>query len=243
MPSNYRQRSLYHSAIAVQHNLPSFAFWSRGEMIILIITVHIARVSMANPRVIVDLARMVPHYAARALDDDLPLSARREAAGVGALLRDVLGVYEDAQLVRSSFGKPELADANAPSISISHAAGTAVLAVSEAAQLSGGPIGVDIESMGEVSPLAVSRMATFEERAWIDAAGNQRERCRRMCRVWTRIEAVLKAQGSGFSVDPGMDGLPDGWNVSFTEYDGSVISCAAHFVPQIVLKEHIFHVG
>lgn len=97
--------------------------------------------------------------------------------------------------------------------------------------------------MGEVSPLAVSRMATFEERARIDAAGNQRERCRRMCRVWTRIEAVLKAQGSGFSVDPGKDGLPDGWNVSFTEYDGSVISCAARFVPQIVLKEHIFHVG
>lgn len=130
-----------------------------------------------------------------------------------------------------------------PSISISHAAGTVVLAVSEAAQLSGGPIGVDIEPMDEVSPLAVSRMAATEERAWIDAAGNQRDRCRRMCQVWTRIEAVLKAQGSGFSVDPGKDGLPDGWNVSFTEYDGGVISCAARFVPQIVLKEHVFYVG
>lgn len=209
----------------------------------MIITVHAARVSMVDPCAIVDLAPMAPHYAARALDDDLPLSARREAAGVGALLRDVLGVYEDAQLARSSFGKPELADANAPSISISHAAGIVVLAVSGAAQLSGGPIGVDIESMDEVSPLAVSRMATIEERAWIDAAGNQRERCRRMCQVWTRIEAVLKAQGSGFSVDPGKDGLPDGWNVSFIEYDGGVISCAARFVPQFLLKEHVFHVG
>ncbi len=41
----------------------------------------------------------------------------------------------------------------------------------------------------------------------------------------------------------GKDGLPDGWNVSFAEYDGGVISCAARFVPQIVLKEHVFHVG
>lgn len=212
-------------------------------MIILIITVHIARVSMVDPRTIINLAPVAPHYAARALNDDLPISTRREAAGVGVLLRDVLGANEDAQLVRSSFGKPELADANAPSISISHAAGTVVLAVSEAARLSGGPIGVDIESMDEVSPLAVSRMATTEERAWVDSAGNQQERCRRMCQVWTRIEAVLKAQGSGFLVDPGKDGLPDGWNVSFTEFDGSLISCAARFVPQIVLKEHVFHVG
>ena len=209
----------------------------------MIITVHIARVSMVDPRTIINLAPMAPHYAARVLNDDLPISTRREAAGVGALLRDVLGANEDVQLVRSSFGKPELADANAPSISISHAAGTVVLAVSEAARLSGGPIGVDIESMDEVSPLAVSRMATTEERAWVDSAGNQQERCRRMCQVWTRIEAVLKAQGSGFLVDPGKDGLPDGWNVSFTEFDGSLISCAARFVPQIVLKEHVFHVG
>lgn len=209
----------------------------------MIITVHIARVSMVDPRAIIDLAPMAPHYAARALNDDLPISTRREAAGVGALLRDVLGANEDVQLARSSFGKPELADANAPSISISHAAGTVVLAVSEAARLSGGPIGVDIESMDEVSPLAVSRMATTEERAWVYSAGNQQERCRRMCQVWTRIEAVLKAQGSGFLVDPGKDGLPDGWNVSFTEFDGSLISCAARFVPQIVLKEHVFHVG
>lgn len=209
----------------------------------MIITVHVARVSMVDPRAIVDLAPILPHYAARALNNDLPYSSRREAAGVGALLRDVLGVYEDTQLVRSSFGKPELADTNAPSISISHAAGTVVLAVSEAARLSGGPIGVDIESMDEVSPLAVSRMAATEERAWIDAAGNQRDRCRRMCQVWTRIEAVLKAQGSGFSVDPGKDGLPDGWNVSFTEYDGGVISCAARSMPRIVLKEHTFRVA
>lgn len=212
-------------------------------MIILIITVHVARVSMVDPRAIVDLAPILPHYAARALNNDLPYSSRREAAGVGALLRDVLGVYEDAQLVRSSFGKPELADTNAPSISISHAAGTVVLAVSEAAQLSGGPIGVDIESMDEVSPLAVSRMAATEERAWIDAAGNQRDRCRRMCQVWTRIEAVLKAEGVGFSIDPRKDGMPDGWNTSSVTYGRCVISCAARSMPRIVLKEHTFRVA
>ena len=177
-------------------------------MIILIITVHVARVSMVDPCAIVDLARMAPHYAARALDDDLPLSARREAAGVGALLRDVLGVYEDAQLVRSSFGKPELADANAPSISISHAAGTAVLAVSEAAQLSGGPIGVDIESMGEVSPLAVSRMATFEERAWIDAAGNQRERCVACAGYGHASKPFSKRRGAVFRLIPARTDCP-----------------------------------
>ncbi|MCI6848793.1 MAG: 4'-phosphopantetheinyl transferase superfamily protein, partial [Collinsella sp.] len=132
---------------------------------------------------------------------------------------------------------------NAPSISISHAAGTVVLAVSEAAQLSGGPIGVDIESMDEVSPLAVSRMAATEERAWIDTADNQRDRCRRMCQVWTRIEAILKAEGVGFSIDPRKDGMPDGWNTSSVTYGRCVISCAARSTPRIVLKEHTFRVA
>ena len=213
------------------------------EPVILDITVHLVDVSAIDPGEAADVTSIAGRYASRAADENLPISSRREAAGVGYLLRDVFGVFDDAQLVRSAFGKMELVDGNAPAISISHGGDAVILAASSVVRSIGGPIGTDIESTNDISPLAVSRMACDEERAWIDAAVDQQERRFRMCQVWTRIEAILKAEGTGFSTDPRKDGMPVGWVASSVSFGDSVISCAARSTPHIVIKEHAFRVA
>ena len=86
-------------------------------------------------------------------------------------------------------------------------------------------------------------MANDDERAWINAATNLQERNLRLSQTWTRIEAILKAEGVGFSIDPRKDGMPGGWNTSSVIYGRCVISCAARSMPRIVLNEHIFRVA
>ena len=90
------------------------------EPVILDITVHLVDVSAIDPGEAADVTSIAGRYALRASNGDLPITSRREAAGVGLLLRDALGVFDDTQLACSAFGKIELADGEAPSISISH---------------------------------------------------------------------------------------------------------------------------
>ena len=213
------------------------------EPVILDITVHLVDVSAIDPGEAADVTSIAGRYALRASNGDLPITSRREAVGVGLLLRDALGVFDDTQLACSAFGKIELADGEAPSISISHGGGVAILAVSDVVRSVGGPIGADIESVDDLASLAVERMASPREWAWIDTAVDQQERRFRMCQVWTRIEAILKAEGTGFSTDPRKDGMPVGWVTSSVAFGDSVISCAARSMPHIVIKEHAFRVA
>ena len=66
------------------------------------ITVHLVDVSAIDPGETVDMASIAGRYALRASSGDLPIASRREAAGVGLLLHDVLNVIDDAQLARSA---------------------------------------------------------------------------------------------------------------------------------------------
>lgn len=207
------------------------------------IAAHVVDVSTIDPGEAIDAAPIAQRYASRAVNEGLPITSRREAVGVGLLLHDVLNVIDDAQLTCSAFGKIELAEGRGPSISISHGGDVAVLAVSDAPRSVGGPIGADIESIDEIAPIAVERMASSRERAWIDAAADSQERAFRLCQVWTRIEAVLKAEGTGFSIDPHKDGLPSGWLTFSVVFGRCVISCAARSKPHIVIEEHAFRVA
>ena len=118
-----------------------------------------------------------------------------------------------------------------------------VIEVSEVELSDGEPIGVDIEAIDEIAPVAVGRMVNDDERAWINAAPNLQERNLRMSQTWTRIEAILKAEGVGFSIDPRKDGMPGVGNTSAVTYGRCVISCAARSKPRIVVKEHAFRVA
>lgn len=112
---------------------------------------------------------------------------RRIAAGL--LLREVLGVREDGDLVFNEYGKPFLA-AGGFQFSLSHAGQYAALAVAEF------PIGVDIEPVKIPYPQILRRYFTPEELDWLDREPNQE----RFYMLWTRLESALKAHGTGFAL-------------------------------------------
>lgn len=88
-----------------------------------------------------------------------------------------------ANLRYAGHGKPAL---DLPvEFSLSHCAGRVLCALSTA-----GPVGVDVEPIGELTAAEFRNYLSDEERAW---AG---EDPRRFCVLWTRKEAIVKAAGT-----------------------------------------------
>ncbi len=65
-----------------------------------------------------------------------------------------------------------------------------------------GRIGVDVETLREVSPSLARRCLSTAELAWLDRAGPGEPRSLRFARLWTAKEAYLKATGVGLRTDP-----------------------------------------
>ena len=107
----------------------------------------------------------------------------------GLLLRSVLGVTRDDDLVYGEFDKPELADGRIQ-FSLSHAGHYAVLAVSEH------PVGVDIEPIAKPQVLP-RKMLTQEEMKWLEENPSPKD----FCILWTRLESALKAEGCGLALE------------------------------------------
>lgn len=116
------------------------------------------------------------------------VSGRQRSLIGSRLLRDGLrrlGFAADALagLRYSPHGKPSL---DLPvEVSLSHCPGRIVCALS-----TGGPVGVDVEPVGNLSAAEFPHFLGADERAW---AGDDP---RRFCSLWTRKEAVVKAAGS-----------------------------------------------
>ena len=103
------------------------------------------------------LALLPPARRARALRYLREEDRLRCLAG-GLLMRRLLGVHADGQVVEGPHGKPRLAG-KGPQFSLSHSGGYAVLAVGDS------PGGVDIERTERMRPLAAKRCMTPEEYA------------------------------------------------------------------------------
>ncbi len=146
-------------------------------------------------------------------------SARLRTIAAGLLLRGVLGVRDDADLVYNEFGKPSLASGT-PRFSLSNGGDYAALAVADM------PVGLDLEPLREDCPPELRRCFPPAELAWLDEgpAGE------RFCFLWTRLEAALKARGTGFALRERTgplleDGKP--WYFRNAVYDGCMLACAA----------------
>ena len=147
-------------------------------------------------------------------------TARLRVIGAGLLLRGVLGVRDDADLGQNEFGKPFLA-AGGPQFSLSNAGHYAALAVAQI------PVGLDMEQLKDEYPAILRRYFLPDELEWLDRAplGEQ------FCTLWTRLESVLKAEGTGF------EGWrqrtcslvrEDGpWMIQNAVHDGHMLACAA----------------
>ena len=135
----------------------------------------------------------------------------------GLLLRTILNVTQDSDLIYSEFEKPELADGQM-FFSLSHAGSYAVLAVGE------DPVGVDIEPI--LKPQVLPRkMLTAEEMKWLEEHPSPEA----FCILWTRLESALKAEGCGLALEKrGFSLLSGGspWYWDTLIHDGHLLTCA-----------------
>lgn len=173
-------------------------------------------------------ARELTEYLAQALS--LLTAKRREEAvsfveekdrllhcAAGLLLRNVLHVKQDDDLVYGEFEKPELADGRV-FFSLSHAGCYAALAVSEH------PVGMDIEPV--VKPQVLPRkMLTAEEMKWLEDHPSPKD----FCLLWTRLESALKAEGCGLALEHREFSLLSGgspWHWDTLIHDGHLLTVA-----------------
>ena len=136
-------------------------------------------------------ALLPPARRARALRYRREEDRLRCLAG-GLLMRRLLGVREDGQLVEGPHGKPGLAE-KGPQFNLSHAGEYAVLAVGNH------PNGVDIERTERMKPLAAKYCMTPEEYALFARTDRPEDF---FCTLWTGKESVMKGTGLGMRLAP-----------------------------------------
>lgn len=184
--------------------------------------VHVARISDLPEDWRDGMPPIAARYRLLALGEG-PEDACRAEFCAGLLLARFLGVVADGQLAFGPSGKPALAKGST-SFSISHGGDLVVLAVAQQ------DVGVDVERVpgayGACERAAARRVFPEAVLAELDSLPPD-EAARLFARVWTRMEAALKARGSGFDLDPRAH--PEalaGWEVESVEHEGHVVSVA-----------------
>ena len=137
------------------------------------------------------LALLTPARRARALRY-LRTEDRLRCLAGGLLMRHLLGVRQDGQVVEGPHGKPLLAE-NGPQFNLSHAGEYAVLVMGDS------PCGVDIERTGRMRPLVAKYCMTQEEYAAFARTDAPEEF---FCTLWTGKESVMKGTGLGMRLAP-----------------------------------------
>jgi 4'-phosphopantetheinyl transferase len=163
-----------------------------------------------------DLDRAAPDYSVLSPEEQarearlVKTEDRRRFAAAHVAVRQILGRYEDAAPGALVFeidevGKPHLATPDQPGLafSLSHSAGRGLLAVA-----GGGAVGVDIEMMRPLDNLPGMAREIMSDTEWAgfqpllaDPAGSGAAHDA-FFTLWVRKEAVLKAGGTGFMIDP-----------------------------------------
>ncbi|WP_116125397.1 4'-phosphopantetheinyl transferase family protein [Lewinella sp. IMCC34183] len=127
----------------------------------------------------------------------------RQASVLGRLLlgtcsRRVLGEVPDlGELAVDDYRRPYFPGLAQFDFNISHTEGLVACAAARAC----GRVGVDVERVGEIDLREFRRVFTPEEYTYLTGLENPREE---FYRFWTRKEAVMKADGRGFYLDPSL---------------------------------------
>lgn len=116
---------------------------------------------------------------------------RQQACGSAILLAIHLGVTSDDQLERGEHGQLTLRK-DPRHICLSHSGPVTVLAVSDA------PVGVDLEHLRDIPDAIVRRFFPESFRTELEAAPED-AKPETFFRLWTRLEAALKADGRGLT--------------------------------------------
>ncbi|PPK85265.1 4'-phosphopantetheinyl transferase [Neolewinella xylanilytica] len=142
----------------------------------------------------------------------------RQAGLYGKLLLRRVGqaatgrVPDLSQLRTDTYQRPSLADMPDFDFNISHTAGLVVCGGATGM----GRLGVDVERIGAVDITEFRRVFTEGEYAYLSGLD---EPAAEFFRLWTRKEAVMKADGRGFYLDPsGIDCLSERVSVGGVGY-------------------------
>lgn len=137
------------------------------------------------------------------------------AAASGVLLGAAFDLKEHDTITANEYGKPML---DGRGFSISHSEKYSVLAIGQES------IGIDIQKNGTVTPREILRVLPAE--LIIGEVKYYSEDC--LTRIWTVTEAALKAEGTGFYLDPRKHPeLFTKWVIESFLYEGHYISIAA----------------
>ena len=189
---------------------------------------YLAAITELSGRQEQGLALLPPARRARVLRYLREEDRLRCLAG-GLLMRCLLGVCEDGQIVEGPYGKPMFAG-EGPQFNLSHAGEYAVLSVGNR------PNGVDIERMERMNPLAAKYCMTPEEYGLFMRTDRPEEF---FCTLWTGKESVMKGAGLGMRLAPQSFSLlpleagnylvrDERWFVGWHSLnDGYVIACAS----------------
>ena len=119
----------------------------------------------------------------------------RQASAVGWQLLQRLAAERGGTVRRGRNGRP---GADPPlDVSLSHSGGWIAAAAGQA-----GRIGIDAETLREVTPALAARCLSAAELAWLDHVQPGGSRNARFLQLWTAKEAYLKATGDGLGLDP-----------------------------------------
>ena len=180
------------------------------------------KVYLLNARSLADregaaLALLSPARRERALRCK-PQGPRLCLMAGGLLLGHVLGIWDESVLTVNEWGKPSLP--GGPPFSLTHAGDYAALAVGE------GPVGLDVEPLDRPFRRLSGRYFTEEERRWLEEAPT----AERFYTLWTRLEALTKADGRGLLMEGRAQSLLDTegqWYLRTFAHEGHLLSAAA----------------
>jgi 4'-phosphopantetheinyl transferase len=142
------------------------------------------------------LASICPVYAERYRSSNNE-QKKKNAIASGILLRDYMGITHESQLSFNDCGKPKVQDCF---FSLSHSNDCSVLAVSHST------VGVDIEQISTPCTAIIEQIFPIEFKQEYSLAADD-EKAVVFYRLWTKMEAHLKAEGFGFTKDPRLEKL------------------------------------
>lgn len=142
----------------------------------------------------------LPLWRRRKCDAQRFAAGRIRSAAAGVLLGRLCAArgldFARLEVLEDNFGKPRFETVPDIHFSLSHARDRVMAAVSDR------PVGCDVESVRKLTPGLAELCLTAEELARLATLPEGAERQREFCRLWVRKESVVKATGTGFSVDP-----------------------------------------
>lgn len=152
-----------------------------------IIIADIEKISCKEEWILSQIAqRYVEKYQKHKRETD-----KKQELIAGYLLKEYLGVENDAQLVMNKNGKPMLVDAR-KHFNLSHSGKYVVLAIADQ------EVGIDIERVRPYHEATAKKIFSNEiQNAMSKLCGEEKDRI--FTQLWTELEAKLKVKGIGFS--------------------------------------------